>query len=482
MILFQIDNFNLFHYIKDLKVAIKEDLQTSSVDSSYYEGDYRSSKNRNKKITLSVNGYTKSQHFLHSLRAMSEYDESRGDIKAFWIEKYDEFNQDYNTLSDTELEKKKYRLSFNYVYIDIIAENPIYLNNQELRYLVNFEISLVYPNAYDISNSSNAFYVTEESRRNTEINIYDSNVIYDSGYTYDNFLQSLLPDTNRINAKNANLEIWFKDLTCCSCNDNNLIFFVDNVIKPFGSQNYTTSQGVISRNILSESFDNTKETTNYLQTYLANPQSQLQLNLNNLSTPFKANLDPTTPLVIRNIEVTTNTWSTNSIIQIWRKSLSNLSSLSGTKPVFDASGQSITITIQNSLNYTSSFKVICYSSYLLANLSGLVIHTHTQKLYGFLTPKNNQMTSTKFFWEQDSVGLVDLESYLLSGDLQVWNESLDGVQEWFRISPRYKKSIYDSKGQDTLTFTVSYNNPNQNLPNGDALVLQIYTLNENKQF
>ncbi len=483
MILFQIDNFNLFYHIKDLKVAYKEDLQTFSIDSSFYEGDYRTYKNRGKKTVLTVKGFTSSQHLLHSLRSISEFDEGRGDIKVFFIEKYKEFSAEYQTLSDSNLERNKYRIYFNYAYIDIVAINPIYNANELIEYEVNFEISLLYTNNYEITFSTNAYYIDEEYIKSQPMNYYDELTFYNNNQNYDSFLRGINQDKYKLSTRNNNLNKWFEDLTCCKCVNNDYILFIDNFIKPFANGNLSTSRGIISKNALGDIFSFSLNNGNFIQLYLENPNTPIQNGNNSLITPLQAADIAIYKWQMRRLNLITNTWTTNAIIQIWRKESNQIEFLNYTLPVFDTLNQAISISIQSRTQVNSSFRIICKSQYLLDNLYGLIIHTHTQKLYGFLLPKQNQIESLNgFYWENDSQNLVDMESYILNGEIEVWNDSKLGYQEWFRLSPRYKNSIYETKGQDFLAIENIYPNANQTLPNGQVLFFQIYSLNENKLF
>lgn len=486
MILFQIANFNLFYHLSNYKYSIQEELATFSLDSSYIEGDYRTYKNRNKKVVISISGRVKSQHFIHSLREISENDEGVGDTKCFWFEKYTEINPDYQALlSDSQSSKYQYRLYFGYCYIDIVAINPFKLANHELEYDVKFNISLVYPNTFEITNSNNGFFVTDKLLRGLAINIYDSANLYDGLNLYDNLINGLVIGNSSLQSQADSLDKWYKLLTCCGCDEHNYIQYFDNVIKPFALDNYTNSQGLLSKSVTNNPVDFVSENINFLQIYIGNPFFYLSSVPSSTQTNLEFNRDLiNNPYAVGNLKTTTNTWTTNAIIQIFRSSFSNSLIPASGVPIlnlFDTLGQKISIAIKDDSGFVSNLMITCNSIFIRDNLKLLVIHPHNQKIYGSFSNKVAYFSSTTFSFGDNGINLIDLEDYLLDGQLLAWNNMTTNAQDWFRLSPRYQKSIYQKKGGDSVEFTTTYlGSPNQALPANTAMWLQIYSLNENK--
>jgi hypothetical protein len=475
MLLFQIHNFNLSHHIKNLDVKIKQVQDKFKVDSNYIRGDYRTEKNQISSTTFSIKGLVESQHFIHALQSIQENDGEGGLIKCFFIEKYLNKNENYQ---GNKQPSKSFRFSFQYCYIDIIAINQVDTcrSDGKVFYDVDFEISLKNNTTYDITNSKNSFLVTDTILRTVGINRYDTNLLYDSGLRYDTFLQSI--QINSLFNQKDKLENWEKSLTCCD-QENTYINHIDTVIRPFYYENASSRAGLITNYIDNSSFVFNEEPKNFLQVKISNPYNNLIQNLNSIETNILLQRQAVSH-TITNLDITSNTYTTNAIIQIFNLGYNSANDqlISGnTNNVFSFLNQKITIQIKNDLGEISNLSIECTSNFILNNLKMLIIHPHRQLVFGVFDTVTATFTTSAFNLE--TLKLFNLENSMLQNQIKVTNENLDGVQEWFRLSPRFANSYFEIKGKDSIKFSTQFANQSQIIANNTALVCQIYSLTEN---
>ena len=488
MQLFQLDKFCLKKEIDSFSYTINEEQSKFSVNSSYIEGDHRIKRNKTNKVVLKCTGIIKSQHFLHYLRALSEKDDGNANIKCYFIEKHHEFNPNFEAISyenDSTNTPYTYRVFFNYCHIDIVATNP--RNDcDRLEYDIDFEISLWNVNNYDITQESNAFIVDREKYGQTDIR-YDQNWLYDGLNRYDSFISSLIADSKTLLDNKTNLTNLYDSVTCCEKQPYLYIFFVDRIIKPFITENLYPGSGVINSGIALQSFNGNSD--NYIQFWIMNTRNTLRRPIPKIysnQTSFVEdrfppdNLAGDEPLTIGNLNIISNTYTSNAIIQLFRVnhieagSPSSFTPISGSNAysLFEELNQKISIKVSENSNLVLTVK----TQYLVDNLKMIVIHPHTQKVYGLIGTVTPAWNFNNFSFTSNN-NLLDLEPNILAGDLTVTSEII-GQNNWLNFSPRYKADIYSSTNNDVLTFQTELSLPDIN--QGGAICLQIITYSENK--
>lgn len=471
MKLIQIHNFNLFYHIKDCKVDINQSLDKYQVNSSYITGDYRTSKNQIKNTVFKITGIIESQHLIHSLQSIQENDEELGLTKCFFIEEYE-------IKDDNHRPKKQFKIHFQYCYIDIVAINQVSGCSDNDYYNVDFELSLKFNQVYDITNSKNTYFVTDTILKDNNLNLYDTFKQYDLGNKYDTFLSSI--QTNSLFNQQNNLNIWQKKITCCDEIEHTYIYHIDTVIRPFIEDNASSRAGLITNYIDNSVFTYDDEKKNFLQVYLSNPYNNLLKISNSVESPISLPRQGNSA-TITNLDKSTNTYSTNAIIQIFNANY-NLGSdqlLTGNlNNLFTANNQKIRLQIKSDKKEISNLSIQCTSSFILNNLKMLIIHPHRQLIYGVFDTITGTFTSNYFDFD-DLFKVVNLENYMLQNYIKVQNDNLEGVQNWFRLSPRYTHSIYTKKGSDSIKLSTEFQNSNQQIASNTAIVCQIYSLDEN---
>ncbi|MGL5964726.1 MAG: hypothetical protein ACRCZ2_10080 [Fusobacteriaceae bacterium] len=493
MQLFQLDKFNLYYHIQDLSITPIEELATTNIDSLYLSGDKRASKNKTKSLRYQVTGTCKSQKLLHSLIDISENDNGRGDIKCFFGEKYLDTDINYKAIST--IDESQAKLYFAYCYIDIQSRNQkTEVRNDNDEYLVDFIISIQHPSRlFEITNDFNAFFVPESFLKSTLQNRYDSNLLYDAGNLYDTFNKAL--DNSELGLQNQSkqkMSKYYDELTCCEGSEHIYIQLNDGIIKPFIDDNNYPQCGVISRDILNNKFVFKENENNFLQTYISNPAnstSQIQNKYINNVNFGRSLISPTppansSPYYIGNLNIDTNTQTKNAIIQIFRENFAlNTYYQPASNPLnpnlFQEINQSIDIKILKGFKTNSHLRITCKSAFIRDNLFLLVIHPHNQKIYGILEPIGVNFTLNDFSFSTTSF-LVDLEPYLLASEITITNETTNGNQSWFELSPSYKKSFYTNKSVDTIEFSTKFESPTTTFAVNKALFLQVLVYQENK--
>jgi hypothetical protein len=488
MQLFQLDKFCLKKEIESFSYTINEEQSKFSVNSSYIEGDHRIKRNKTNKVVLKCTGIVKSQHCLHYLRALSEKDDGNGDIKCYFIEKYHEFNPLYESISnenDATNTPYTYRVFFNYCHIDIIATNP--RNDcDSIAYDIEFEISLWHNNNFAITQESNAFIVNREKYGQLDIR-YDQNYLYDGNNRYDQFISSLVQDSTTLLDNKQNLTNLYKSVTCCDKNTYLYIFFFDRIVKPFISENLYPGSGLIRKGIANVPFNGNQD--NFLQFWITNPRSALRRPVAKTYTNQTSftqdkfapdNLAGDEPLSIGNLNIISNTYTSNAIIQLFRTQYT----ISGTPNfyaptsgvaalnLFEQLNQSYTIAVSNS----SNLKIKAKSQFLVDNIKMIIIHPHTQKVYGILGTITPNWNLNNFDFIANT-NFVDLEKYILKGDLTITSEII-GQNNWLSFSPRYKADIFSDNQNNVLTFSTEMTSPDIQANSG--VCLQIITYPENK--
>jgi hypothetical protein len=488
MILFQIGDINLYKEIKDLKVSLNENQAKFSIDSSYIYGERRAKKTGTKKFSYKVTGLLKSQHVEHYLRALSERDEGRAEIKCFFTEKYTVLDDIYQNKTD----KAKIKFFFAYCYLDIEAINPIKLGSK-IEYDILFNVDIDSDSVYDITYQRNCFLIDTLKSDYIQANRYDAGLRYDTGLRYDNFLQNLT-NLNQTLSKYDKLFELYDKLTCCDENSYFLLTYFDWIIKPFIYDNIYFSSGIINNTINNQNFVFKDEQRNFLQIYLSNPvlsTTSLASSYSNFVNvgSIANNITEKQEFLLHYLDLHTNTFTKNGIIQIFRNNFGFDSiNSNGWVPynaglngfLFEELNQTIKITVKNAKNQiNSSLAITCKSTFIKDNLKMLIIHPHRQKVYGFFDAIDVAWNSNFFFFDTVGFNLIDLEPYLISGDLIIENESYKN-QDWLRFSPTYGSNNYNSNVQDIIQLENRLSNVNQQTASGTAIICQIYSLHENK--
>jgi hypothetical protein len=464
MILFQIDQFNLRKEIKDFAWAIKEEQSKFSVNSSYIEGDHRVNRNKSNKVVLTCSGIVKSQHIIHYLRALSEADNGEAKIKCFFIEKYETLNPLYQPISSTNTATNTpytHRVYFNYCHIDMVASNPIN-DCDNYYYNIQFEISLWNSNNYDITSEVNAFIVDKDKYGDIGIR-YDQTYFYDNNERYDQFLAQVSSDQNSLLASRKNLETLYKNVTCCD-GAYFYIFHIDRIIKPFLSDNIYKQAGTINLSIDNKKFNASGD--NFFQVFLPNQANRNILRnttkktVTALTSKFNDKFAPNNiagdePYNISNLNFVTNTYTNNGIIQIFRVKYENTGTPNYYRPtpntpllnLFETYEQSITF----SLGSLSSVKITARGQFVLENIKMLVIHTHTQKVYGYVGTVIPDFNELEFSFTTPN-NFIDLEEEILVGKLTVVGNII-GSNNYLQLPPKYQSNFYNRVNTDTITLS-----------------------------
>jgi hypothetical protein len=496
MFLFQLNQFLLRKELENFEYNIQETLDTFTVKSSYLEGDRRVSKNRSAKVVMTCTGDTYNQHFIHYLRKLSEVDQGKGDNKVFFIEKYKLKDIDYGPISAHQGKipnEYEVRLYFGYAHIDITAINSKEdCETGKTLYSVSFDLSLWHSKVYEITNSVNGFIV--DRKLPTLQFIYDDVAVYDdtsNRYYYDEFIDRLGYEGKNLYKQRKNLYSFYDEVMCCDLDTYKYVLFFDKIIKPFQRDNFFKDTGKINNSVNNEFFYYYQK--NFLQTYVSNPLANpIGIANKQTYTPILFNKDltltDTEPLKIAKIDMYSNTYSTNGIIQLSRVpfglELGVYKPLNGQAPLklFTEVGQVIKIKVQSSAGNLSDISVICNSTYILQNVTMLIIHPHNQKVYGILETPVIGWGTNSFNYKSTNNNLVDLEQYLIKGELQVWNNIFDN-QDWLKFSPTYRGTgeNQDKRLIDNLTFEVIYKDGDPRfIELNTCYVLQIESYTENK--
>ena len=491
MILFQVDKISLFKDIKDFQYTISETQEKFGVKSSYIEGDYRINRTKTSNITLQCTGLVESQHLLHYLRSLSAKDKGRGDIKCYLIEKYNDRNALYQPISavdDTTTTDLAYRVFFNYCHVDIKAENPMKNLSGDLEYDIKFEVSFWNSNCYDITKSNNGFIVDNEKYNN--LIAYDASLLYDTQSNelrYDEFLSQLVLNSASLYDNQNNLSNLYNAVTCCEGKPRLWIFFIDHIIKPFIESNKFVSSGLINKNTTNQKFKYNSDT--FLQFVISNSLVATNKQFStNISFPrdliIPNQLANSSPFNIGNYNITSNSYTTNAIIQLFRTDYGTATE--STPPLYYIPFYSSAFsTLFEKLDQTFSIKtnnsqidITCKDNLLKDNIRMLIIHPHTQKLYaifGNITP-NFSVNDFSFDFNNS---IIDLESYILEGKITVTSSNYNN-QSWLSFSPSYESDIYSNRFVDNLTFSTKFVNNSNNIQNDKAIFLQIQSFQENK--
>lgn len=487
MILFQIDKIVLTRDIDNLTITVTEEQDTSSIESKTIEGDHRVSKTTTTRIKYKIKGLVKSQHLANYIKTITAKDKGRGDIKCFFIDKYVDFNSVYQPVIKVNDESKSqsvYKIYFNYCHIDILA-NKNTKDQNDLDTEIEFDISLNSSSSFEITKSFNA-YILDSSLYNDSVR-YDTGLTYDSGVRYDTLLRQLQQNSKSLWQNRDNLDSFYKSVTCCACDNQKIsLFFIDHIIKPFIPSNRFNYSGIINGDVSNFAFSFV--TASFLQLIISNPanpltivKKQVQLGIFGArDTPPPNNVANASPFVIRNIDINSNSYTHNAIIQLSRMPfmLTN-TGIPVYRPDFDVPlvnlfqelGQSINIKTEN-----SSLIITCKSAFIRDNLKLLVIHPHTQKMYGHIGTVNPIWTFTTFSFSASS-GLVDLENYMLNSDITVTTDTFE-TNSWFTLAPQYEYDIFSNRSVENITFSTDMQA--QDIAFNTAIFLQIQTFVENK--
>ena len=482
MILFQIENLNLFKTIIDYKFEPQETVVKGENDTPYAEGGRRDYDNKTKRMTIKITGKTTSQHFLHGIKALAKRDNAKGEVKVFFIEKYSKYDDKYNTLSTNTKDNQAVKIHFTYAHIDPSAFNDFKqtetLGDVVAEYKVDFSIDLIYTDVFDITRSANAF-LYDKSQTGNILN-YDSNFNYDEGNNYDSFITNIqtysLQDIDNQNS----LVNYYDKITCCNCKEDIKLYFIDNVIEPFYMSNLNVYSGtMLSLSSITGKVEWAKNKTNVFQGYLPLNSSSLQqkqLDLYKSYDGLLANLD------IQHLNKSNNTWNKNGVIQIFRlvyvkgQAVTN----EATQKLFYAEGQVISLSVFNGQSQISNINIKvkkigdekCFNS-----LYGIFFLPHLQKFYGRFTPFNININNIGFEFNNNfSSQLVDLDKYFLEGQLEEFSQSK--TNDYFRQSPTYKLQADDNLTTDFIY--LENKNPTNNAPlTNSTIFFQIYSLDQN---
>jgi hypothetical protein len=495
MILFQLDQFNLYKEIENYSYSIIETLDKFVINTNYIDGDRRLHRNRSSKTVLSCSGKVKSQHFLHYLRKLSEKDKGQGDIKAYWIEKYENYNPDFNALSDykdKKAEQYEVRIYFGYVHIDITAINPFVDEYGNEHFDIKFDLSMFYTSVFEITNSYNGFIV-DKLKSKPYYTFDDNETRYDQGgkYIYDKWLTDLQLQQKELYNQKDNLLDFYKKVTCCDNSSYLYIFFVDKIYKPFTRDNFYKDSGKINSSIARDyKFYKDK---NFFQTYISNPKLSTTFLkkdvIQYIYKPKDTSIVDNEPFKISNIDNISNTYSKTAIIQLFRMETKLVGGVvtptndSKLLPLFEESeGELMEITVTHDFDKLSSIGIYLYDQDLRANLKMLIIHPHNQKVYGIMNDTKMVINNNLTGYQTTNNNLIDLEEYLLDGSLNVINQLYD-TQDWFKLSPAYmpRNELNQRRENDLIQFKITYSN-GLDTPNtlNTGIFLQIESYTENK--
>jgi hypothetical protein len=506
MILFQIGNLNLYKNIRGYNGEISEDTIKYDNKSSYRGGGRRNYANKTQIIKVDITGQSVSQHFLHAIRAMSERDEADGQIKCYFIERYSRIDQEYNPLSTNADTNKGVRVYFAYCYIDADTKNNEKLPDNDgverSEYRVIFNIELVYTSIFEITQAYNTFYYDRLKIKPS--NFYDNGLQYDSSLLYDQGVGQSLNSANDIRNNQLNLDKFYEAVTCCDIKripEDIIIIYYDTVIDPFLFGNRYVDSGIINKDIIGQRFNYDLENKNFFQAYLSNPSTSsnlgkkfvLPLNKDGAILIGGAYPNGSEPFIIGNMNKVTNTWTTNSIIQIFKAPFTNTpftqpaSGKIAIPPLLaDANkvlgvNQKLELSVIGVKGINSSISLSFDGTTtpgdipFLQKIKVIVFHPSKQKYHALMGDIFVTFTPQGFELSGD-LTLTDLEPLLLRGTLiesSIYNET----QEHFRLTPTYKTERFDPDFSDNLVF--SSNIP---LATNTMMMIQIYSLDENKTF
>lgn len=492
MTLFQIDNINIYQDIINTDIKDLTEAQTNStILSDYIKGDRRFDRNETTRIKYRITGQLKSQHLLNYFRSLSEKDNGEGDIKCFFIEEYSQGDPNFAN-------EIRYQVFFSYCHIDIYAKNAS-RQNRELDYNIDFVLSLSDSHIYNITNSNTSFlYDRLKLQGSNNIFRYDNNQRYDQGNRYDGLIKNLTTDKLSLRDLKSSLGDYYKKITCCENKDENIrLYHIDNVVRPFIFENKNQYSGIINKNVAEQPFNLKQESNNFWQGYISNPfsnvlatkttyiasqqfQRQGLIPTDPFASPFSS------PYLIGNLNFSNNTASSNGIIQIFRNNFGLTNAIngylaplqSGINPsIFQEIRQRLSVKVYNNQQLQSHIDIICNSSFILNNLKMIVIHPHLQKVYGFFNEIDTIFSLDEFKFEVANYNLVDLENYMLSGQLKIENQI---GRNWFLLSSQSLESIFDKKRLDSIEFSNTFSNQSTELTENTAIFCQIYSLEENK--
>jgi hypothetical protein len=488
MILFQLDKILLFKDIINFKYEIQEELKTFSINSAYREGDYRSHRNKTGIKKFKCTGLVKSQHLINYIRSLQEEDDARGNTKCFFIEKYSEFNPNYENIdSDTTTFKTdfKYRIHFNYCYIDIVAINPIKTKNNKVEYNIEFNISLWNPNCYEITYNYNSFIVNRNDDTNKEI--WDDVLFYDKTWNYDMYLQNLKNKQQTLPEQRQDMNKYYNDVTCCNDNDYRYILHFDKIVKPFITDNFYFNTGRVDKTVDNLALSMLSDSPLFFA-WLSNPLNDNQIVPKRLTLPIytQKQLNYGFDDSLKGLNLITNSYTENAIIQIWRQQIQKVGDK--TKPVsiqssdvlFEELGQEIRLQVKDTDRVLSDLVITIKTQYLRSKLKMLVIYPHNQKVYGIFDSINFNYSFNGFSFATRNNQLLDLEEYILNGDLTIVNETFNS-QAWLSFSPSYRRYIDDTKNNNFITFSIKFKDGRvANIAKDKGLFLAIECYAENK--